>query len=244
MRLRVLNSGSRANGYILYNDTQALVIECGVPYSKAIAAINFDRSRIVGALLSHEHGDHSKYVNQYLDEGIKVYGSKGTLEESGIQSMFQPGECKDMEQFNLGGFSILPFKTQHDSKEPLGFIISHRDMGSLLFATDTYYISYKFNGLSHIMIECNYDENILDRNVENGEVHPCVKNRVIRSHMSLATTISTLKEYSLKKVKKIVLVHLSSQNSDAEAFKSRVEEETGKTVIVAKKDLDINLDEI
>lgn len=59
---------------------------------------------------------------------------------------------------------MLPVKTEHDAKEPLGFLIySRTTREKLLFATDTYYIRYRFPGLTHIMIECNYAIDIMCR---------------------------------------------------------------------------------
>lgn len=242
MRLRVLSSGSSANGYILYNASEALVIECGVRYSTCLKALDFKRKNIVGALVSHEHGDHAKYVEQYLEQQIPVYMTKGTSDSIKFKGISRPNVVDKMKPMKIGNFTIYAFDTQHDSAEPCGFVIFHNEMGTLLFATDTYYLKYKFKGLNHIMIECNYDNTILDKNVEEGVVPKVVRNRVIRSHMSLATTISTLKATDLHSVNKIVLIHLSSSNSNPDLFKDEIEKKIGREVLVAEKDMDIIID--
>ena len=240
MRLRVLNSGSDANGYILYNGSEALVIECGVPYSQCLRALGFMRRSIVGAIVSHEHGDHAKYVKQYLDASVPVYASQGTLDnvQKGVnERLAKAVRCREL--FRAGGFSILPFDVEHDAAEPFGYLVSHEDTGVCLFATDTYYLRYRFAGLNQIMLECNYDKGIIDRNVEEGVIPPFVRDRVLRSHMSLDTTISTLEASDLSQVANIVLLHLSGHNSDPDLFKRKVESASGKLVSIAKKDLDI-----
>lgn len=242
MRLRVLASGSSANGYVLYNDKEALVIECGVSYSQCLRAIDFRRDKIVGAILSHGHGDHAKYVEQYLEAGINVYASRGTAEESMQyvkKKVMSMTPVRQQELFTVGGFSVNSFDTQHDSAEPTGFLIHHKETGIVLFATDTYYLRYKFANLSHVMLECNYDEEIINRNVKEKIVPEFVKQRVQHSHMSLETHIDTLKANDLSSVNTVVLLHLSAHNSNPELFKKRVEEETGKLVYVAEKGLDI-----
>ena len=244
MRLRVLNSGSKANGYLLYNDSEALVIECGCPYSNCLEALNYDRRRIAGAFVSHEHGDHAKYIDQYLDAGIRVFASKGTIEAMNVKSCYRPRLIENKQRVNVGNFIVCAFKTEHDSAEPLGFIVCHKDLGTLLFATDTYYLEYKVAGLTQVMIECNYDLGILDENVNNGVIKKFVRDRVLKSHMSLETTISTLKANDLTRVNKIVLLHLSAHNSNPDMFREKVEQETGKVVYVAKKGLDISLNEL
>lgn len=239
MRLHVLGSGSKANGYVLYNDNEALLIECGCPLSSCLKVLDFNRKNIVGALVSHEHTDHAKYVKQYLDSAINIYASNGTCERLGIKSSPYANCIKDKESVSIGNFKVLAFHTQHDCEEPLGFLIYHSETGSVLFATDTYYVKYKFGNLSQIMIECNYDSGIINENVKSGVIPVCVRDRVYRAHMSLNTAILTLKANDISKVQNVVLMHLSSNNANPSDFKKAVEESIGKRVTVAQSGVDI-----
>lgn len=238
MRLHVLSSGSKANGYVLYNGREALVIECGCTYGQCLQAIGYRREMIVGALLTHEHGDHCKYVSQYLEGCIRVHASQGTIAAMKADSRYLV-PVEGLKPFSLGGFTILPFDTQHDSAEPFGYLIRHEEMGQVLFATDTFYLKYKFSNLSYAMVECNYSSEIIERNVAENVIPAIVKERVFRSHMSLDTCIRTLQANDLKTVNAVILLHLSGNNSDPDAFKRSVEQATGKLVFVAKKGLDI-----
>lgn len=56
MFLRVINSGSSGNGYILESENEALIIECGCKLIDIKKALNFNISKVVGCLVSHEHG--------------------------------------------------------------------------------------------------------------------------------------------------------------------------------------------
>lgn len=239
MRLHVLQSGSSANGYILYNDREALIIECGVSYETCLKALRFRRGIIVGALVTHEHGDHAKYVEQYLEAAIPVYMTAGSSSQLKYKKARRPNVIEKNKVFSVGRFLVLAFTTKHDCQEPCGFLIRHQEMGQIVFATDTYFLPHRFEGLSHIMIECNYDNGIIDRNVSDGLVPALVRDRVNQSHMSLETCVETLKANDLSNVNNIVLLHLSSKNSDPAKFKSVVEQETGKLVTVAKKGVDI-----
>lgn len=240
MTLTVLDSGSRANGYVLHDDREALVLECGCTYSKCLEAIGFNRRKIVGALVTHEHGDHCRYIEQYFEAAIPTLTSKGTAENWAFKRPVRPRIVECFKTYELGGFKVMAFDTQHDSAEPIGFLIQHDSIGVLLFATDTYYLKYKFDDLTQVMIECNYDKGILERNVETGVVKPFVKDRIKQSHMSLETTISTLKANDISRVNNVVLLHLSSNNSDSDMFKERIEQEIGKVVTIARKGVSLS----
>lgn len=240
MKLTVLDSGSRANGYVLHDDQEALVLECGCSYSRCLEAIGFKRRNIVGALVTHEHGDHCRYIEQYLEAAIPILTSKGTAENIAYKRPIRPRIVECFKTYELGGFKVMAFDTQHDSAEPIGFLIQHSAIGTLLFATDTYYLKYKFEDLTQVMIECNYENGILERNVEEGIIKPFVKDRIKQSHMSLATTISTLKANDISRVNNVVLLHLSSNNSDSDMFKLNVEEAIGKVVTIARKGVSLS----
>ncbi len=57
MVLKVISSGSKGNGYILENDNEALLLECGCNFKSVNEAINFNVSKISGCLITHEHLD-------------------------------------------------------------------------------------------------------------------------------------------------------------------------------------------
>ena len=140
---------------------------------------------------------------------------------------------KSQHQFAIGTWTILPFDTQHDAAEPLGFLLQNQEGEKLLFATDTYYIKYRFPGLTHIMVECNYAADILQNNVDGGKVPESMRNRLLKSHFSLENVKKFLLANDLSKVREIWLIHLSDGNSDAERFKREIQELTGKVVIIA-----------
>ena len=128
----------------------------------------------------------------------------------------------------------MPFDVQHDVSEPYGFLLANEDGDKLLFATDTYYIKYKFPGLTHIMVECNYSEAILNANIESRSIHKSMRNRLIQSHFSLENVKTFLAANDLSKVQEIWLLHLSDTNSDEQLFKQEIAKQTGKVVYVPK----------
>lgn len=242
MKMTILGSGSAGNCYIIQNANEAIVIEAGIRFNDVKSVLGYNLIKVAACLVSHEHGDHAGYVADFLERCIPVYATKGTWDAMGASQSSFARICEPGTAFACGGFKILPFDTKHDAAQPCGFLISHPETGVILFATDTYYLPYRFEGLSHVMIECNYIRGILADNVRNGSVIGKVADRVRRSHMELGTCVEALKSNDLSQVRNIVLLHLSRKNGDPEEMRTSVVKATGKLVTVAKKDIEINFD--
>jgi len=172
--------------------------------------------------------DHSKAVVNLMQAGIDVYTSRGTIEALGLHG-HRVHAIQAQKQFNIGGWAVLPFGIQHDANEPLGFLLASGEY-KILYATDTAYLKYRFNGLSHVLIECNYSERILS---QNRSIPSLLRQSIIRNHFSLENVKEFLKANDLGKVREIYLLHLSDANSDAEMFKREIQELTGKPTFIA-----------
>jgi len=94
MIFKTLASGSKANCYLLDDGKEVIVIECGVPFLEVKKALDFDISRIKCVLLTHEHADHSKYLKEYINAGIPICTSSGTLEFLKIKITFTIKESR------------------------------------------------------------------------------------------------------------------------------------------------------
>lgn len=244
MDLHVLGSSSAGNGYVLQNDTEALVIEAGVSVRLVKQYVNFNLRKIVGCLITHEHGDHAGRAHEYAKSNIKLMTSLGTANWLADNQQIEPRKISILEeqhQYKFGNFVVMPFKVVHDCAEPFGFLIRHRETGTVLFLTDTVYSPYTFTGLNNIIVEANYSLDIIREKVDDLLLPKFLKNRVIQSHLSIDNCVDLLKANNLSKVNNIVLIHLSNGNSDAEQFKQRVTKETGKTVHVADVGMKIQL---
>lgn len=239
MKLKIINSGSVGNCYILHNADTALVIECGVNFKLVKQALLFNLNKVAGVIISHEHQDHCKGVAEAVAAGLDVFCSTGTMEAMAIKShrIFQ---MKAGETKHIGQFKVMPFDVKHDCKEPFGFLIHHPDCGNVLFVTDTYYVPNTFKNLNNILVEANYSQAIVDERLRANSIHVKVRDRVLESHMSIDTCKELLQANDLSKVNNIVLIHLSDGNSNAAQFKQEVAELTGKTVHIAGKDMEID----
>lgn len=233
MRLKVIGSSSAGNAYLLENDTEALLIECGVRFMEIKQAINFNIRKISGCILTHNHNDHCKAAKEVIAAGIDLYATVGTLKAVEIHGHYRARPVLEEKQFQVGSFKIIPFHVKHDAEQPVGFLINHPETGVVLFVTDTYYIPNKFIGLNNIIIEANFCQQIIDERLAAGMSPEFLRNRIFKSHMSLDTCKGVLKANDLTRVNNIVLIHLSDGNSSEARFKKEIAELTGKKVTVA-----------
>ncbi len=229
IEIQVLASGSKGNCYWITDGYTPLLLECGIPWKQIQWGLNFRTYDIAGCLVSHEHGDHSRAVKDILKAGIDCYLTRGTAEALGMTG-HRLNIIQARKQFKIETWTILPFDTKHDAAEPIGFLLANQAGEKLLFATDTMYIKYRFNGLTHIMVEANYSLDIIRANIDAGIVPVELKNRIMQSHFSLANVKDFLRANDLSRVQEIILIHLSDDNSDADRFKREIMELIGKPV--------------
>lgn len=244
MKLKVLGSNSLGNCYILESEDEALIIEAGIKLVNVKKALNYNTRKIVGCLVSHEHNDHAGHYMEYLSMGFPVLSPEDVYRHKGYSVMppfakvVQPGRG-----YKVGNFKIIPFGVQHDVPA-FGYQVDHPDMGRLVFLTDTFYCEYTFDNVDHWLIEANYADDILDKNIADGRTPPSMRPRLLKSHMEIETTKGLLSANDLSQTQNIVLIHLSDGNSDEKRFVNEVVKLTGKPVFAANKGLDINFSKV
>ena len=220
MKLKCLGSGSSGNCYILENKDETLIIEAGVPYKEVKVALGFNVRKIVGVIALHCHLDHAGYLKDYEGTGITI---------------IKPYE-KYVSNIQLGGFNIQFFDLVHDVM-CYGALIKHKDMGKLLYASDTSYIKYRFKGLNHILIEANYDKRMLsERGLESAQ-----RNHVLTGHMELQTALEFLRVNKSFELQNVILCHLSEYNADPIKFFGEARKVVNCPATVARKGLEIDI---
>lgn len=240
MILITLGSSSSGNGYLLRaSNGDTIIMEAGVKFIEVKKALNFDLSQITGCLVTHSHNDHSGYLAEYQKAGISCFVNDATRQSKfGEHLYYNISILKPKFTYQIGAFMVQPFNLKHDVPN-FGYLINHPETGLFCFITDTHYCPYKFPGLNQVIVECNYSDEIIEKHLSEGNANLFVRNRVIKSHMELQTTIDFLKANDLSEVNNIVLVHLSEGNSNALEFQKRIKDITGKAVHIAAPGLHI-----
>lgn len=224
--IKVLASGSKGNCYLMDNGETKLLLDAGIPFNQIQIGCDFRVSDISGCLVSHRHGDHAKAIKDLLKRGINVYGPKDLQNINPQISVLKP-----LIKYSIGSFMIVPFELTHDV-ECYGYQINSIGKQKLVYITDTAYVRYTFSELTHVMIEANYDTEIIRKNTLNMDINGNLASRIIQSHMDIKTVEEFLDANDLSKLQQVYLLHLSDSNSNADEFKDRIQKKTGAEVYV------------
>lgn len=219
MKLITFTSGSKGNCYLLDNGKEALVIECGLKFFYVKKQLNYDVKRVVGCIVSHKHKDHAGEMASYMQCGVPVFRP------------YYDAEARQSRKY--GNFTIISFPCVHDVP-CCGFIILHPEMGKMLYATDTGYIKFCFEGVNHMLIECNHDAELLKEWAVNFE-------HSLTGHMSIETCREFVKKNDSRLLKNVVLCHMSDENIVENMAIAKIKEVTKANVWSAHTDKEIDL---
>lgn len=237
MKLTCLGSSSAGNCYLLQADSgETLILDCGIPIKEIKKGLDWNIKDVVGVLCTHKHLDHSKSVADIRNMGIRV---------------FNPALDIFLDAVHFGDFTIRPFDlttvdgrwthTNADGTECpcYGFLIAHKEMGKLLYITDTELIKWRFKDINHILLGVNYDKDLVD--TDNPKA-----NHVFRGHLSIDTACDFVKANDSDSLQNVIMCHLSSENADSDSFIAKMKNavnganvdvaEQGKSWILRKGD--------
>ena len=101
------------------------------------------------------------------------------------------------------------FELPHGETKSYGFYITHIEIVKLLFLTDCEYspVSFKDMKVNHIMIEANYQNDLLDMDSVNFE-------HKVRGHCSLDTACSFIEHNNSPELRTVTLIHSNPMTLD------------------------------
>ena len=170
--------------------------------------------------------DHSRSLNDFKSMGIPILAP------------YLGNICKSMK---MGEFTVKPFDlTTIDGSwthtnangEPcpiFGFLITHKEMGRMLYITDCELIKWRFKDINHILLGVNYDKDLIDR--DTGKA-----NHVFRGHLSIDTACDFVKANYSDSLQNVIMCHLSAENADSDSFIEKMKKVAyGANVDVAER---------
>lgn len=227
MKLKCLGSSSAGNCYLLTSDSEeTLILDCGIPIKEIKKGLNWNIKDVVGVLCTHKHLDHSKSLDDLKKMSIPV---------------FAPYK-RNYNKKNYGGFTIYPFPLQtldgswthtDANGEPcpiFGFLITHPEIGRMLYITDCELIKWRFKDINHILLGVNYDKDLIDRD------NASKANHVFRGHLSIDTAYNFVTANYSDSLQNVIMCHLSSEDADRDSFIEKMKKVAcGANVDVAER---------
>ena len=229
MKLTCLGSSSAGNCYLLQADSgETLILDCGIPIKEIKKGLGWNIKDVVGALCTHRHQDHSKSVKDFEAMGIPICKPYEAL----LMNQFLANSYFTVRTFDLT--TIDGSWTHTDANGTpcpiFGFLITHKEMGRLLYITDCEFIKWRFKDIDHILLGVNYDKDMVDWS------NPAKNNHVFRGHLEIGTACDFVKANDSDSLNNVIMCHLSSENADKDIFIAKMKNAVnGANVDVAEQ---------
>lgn len=224
LTLKCLKSGSSGNCYFLENETETLILDCGISIQEIKKGLGFNLKRVVGVLCTHEHADHSKSLDDLEYMGIPILAPFTTD---------KPVKTRFKRQF--GAFDITSFDLPHNGVRNSGFLIKAEGQ-TILYMTDFEYCPYTFKkqNINHMLIECNYQKKYVRDDLVNYE-------HKLRGHCELETCKAFVETNRTDDLRSVILCHLGVGADDEQCIRE-ISKVSGCPVYVAEKKRIFKLD--
>ena len=219
MRIASLGSGSRGNATLIQHRDTTLLVDNGFSlkqFSQRLRRLEIEIGHIDAVFLTHEHGDHSNGVERLCSShGIPLWTAVGTA-RAALAPGFEFNSLIAGQRVLVGDIEVLPVTVPHDASEPLQFIFHQIDNGKRLgVLTDTGHITSHiveaFDGLDGLLLEFNYDPEML----ANGPYPEMLKQRVggNHGHLSNLQSMELLQRIDTRMLGCLIAAHISEKNN-------------------------------
>ncbi len=246
-------SGSSGNCYMLYTETDGLLIDTGIgirTLKKYIHNYGLKLTDIHHILITHDHADHIKSVGTISgDYFIPVYATRdvhqGINNNYCVRRKIQPINAKQFEKgstLQIGDFEVTSFNVPHDSSDNVGYRIRYEGVTFCLM-TDVGHVTEDMKSYiqeaNYLVLEANHDEEML----ENGPYPTYLKERVRSDygHLSNRVCADTLVENATPRLRHVWLCHLSEENNHPELARKTVEMILRNNGIIPGKDFELDV---
>ena len=235
--VNIIASGSSGNCYIISDGKTKVMIDPGIPGNQIIKKTKHKVTECECCLVSHEHGDHVRGAGT-ISRYIPIAATPETLNEIQHKQLIMMSKTLKKNVHNVfNTLAIVPFEVKHNAIDPVCFHITSLEwLSSLVFVTDSQYLKYKFpERTKYMVIECNYDEEILTENVVYGKIKGWLADKIRANHYSVETLIKTLKTNT--QVEKLWLIHNSTENLDIQSTIEQIQEVYKNDIYTYQKEM-------
>jgi ribonuclease BN (tRNA processing enzyme) len=231
MTIKVIKSGSSGNCTVISEGGRHIIIDAGVRPELVREVVGYNNALIEAVLVSHDHKDHSEHIGYWIKTGVPVYFDRSG---SVVSSPYSGIACKKHKHFSwikpcglMGEFIYNTFPVYHDMPNSAFLVTGVTSGKTAMYCTDTARIDVDVPGIDLILIEANYCPKILERNITSGALNHNLGGRIKEMHMSIETSIEYINRVKTPRLKSVVLMHLSSMNSNEKEFIEKTQRATG-----------------
>lgn len=218
LRFASLGSGSKGNGTLIECGSTRILIDCGFTLAETerrLQRLGCSADSLSAILVTHEHGDHALGVGRLSRRyQIPVCLTVGTFKAVADKQFAQTQFINLKQTLALGNLEVSPFAVPHDAREPCQFVISDGAVRlGVLTDTGSYTDAMleQLNDLQGLMLECNYETEMLRRGPYPYTLKERLESRY--GHLSNQQAVELLKQLKLDKLQSLVGCHLSEVNN-------------------------------
>lgn len=237
-RIYPICSSSEGNSTFIGTRGHGILVDAGCSFralNNSLGLTDTDMSGIEAVFITHEHIDHIKGLEQIIKHtSVPVFATPATsdaLREN--KKIPENAVIYDIyDGYQSASFEVSCFKTSHDAADSVGYKI--RCGGEYYgVCTDTGYVTEEaeraLKGCLAVLLESNYDENMLRR---NPNYPPLLKSRILgeRGHLSNVLCAEFAEKLVRGGTRHLILGHLSRENNTpqtARSYTKRFLEERG-----------------
>lgn len=235
MQIKVLASSSLGNAYIVSDGVTTILLDAGIPYKELQVKSDFKINGVAACILTHLHQDHSRAVKDLLKYAIDVYALPETLSALNVSTHHRTHSVEPLKSFTVNTFEIMAITMHHDCPCVGYMVYSNVTNERLFFATDTYKITVNPQSIDYLILEINYQKEIVNNLVNEGIMESSIRARLLFSHFELSKALNWLKRIDKSRLKRIYVAHLSSGNSNESEIKRAVIAETGVPTVICEQ---------
>ena len=220
IKLTPLFSGSRGNCTLVQTPNTNILIDAGYGFraiQARLAQSNLKVTDISAIVVTHEHSDHISALPQFAKYSPAVV----YVPNAALNYIAEHCLCTNIQgvdgAFSLADVQIDIFRCSHDARACLGYRFTTGD-DSVASVTDTGVVSDELvqflSPCRTVVLESNHDVAMLN----NGPYPIYLKRRILSDmgHLSNNQCAEILQKLAFKRVKNVILAHLSQQNNTAQ----------------------------
>lgn len=243
MRISILGTGSSGNSIYIEDEHNKILIDAGFSGKKLkekLNSINRNIEEIEALFISHEHSDHILSAGVLARKyNIPIYICKESYEYCTDKLGKIPINLIRFidEDIEFGNLKIKAIDVSHDAIRTLAFKIENKKGKKIGIATDigktNNLLKYNFNDINLLILESNYDFNMLMNCSYPQNLKMRVKSN--RGHLANEESGKFISEVYHENLFQVYLAHISNDsNCPNLAYKTVMEELLKKGIVDLK----------